>query len=140
MSRRRARSALPTRRLRRESDGSLYDLDERRRIETTELADDIRAGRHFRAVRESSQQDCTQEVLTQVLTAALPRPSVGTGGFESMIASVIGNIANGANGAWTSRTSRDHHEDAPRDPQLGDRAWSRQRSRSADRHERWEGG
>jgi hypothetical protein len=90
------RSPLPKRRLRREGDGSLYDLDEHRRIEPAELADDVRAGRYFRVARASSGEDCTQEVLSQVILQAAPGSRTGGAGLGSMLTSMLGAIVNGA--------------------------------------------
>lgn len=60
-------SALPKRTLRREADGSLYDVDERRRVSLSELRDDVRTGRKFKASRHDSGADCTYEVLADVV-------------------------------------------------------------------------
>jgi hypothetical protein len=65
-------SAVSTRPLRRDSDGSLYDLTHHRPVTIEELRDDLRSGRHFRAHRHDTGADCTYEVLVEVLTAALP--------------------------------------------------------------------
>ncbi|MGH8905747.1 MAG: hypothetical protein ACRD0K_04365 [Egibacteraceae bacterium] len=68
----RPRSALPPRSLRRDSQGALYDVEERRPVSTEELRDDVRSGRRFRAHRHDTGADCTYEVLVVVLTSALP--------------------------------------------------------------------
>jgi hypothetical protein len=80
------------RQLRRESDGSLYDLGERRRISAAEIRDDIRAGRRFRAVRHDTGADCTSEVLAEVLRGALA-DRVGMGsGLPAGLAAVAGTV------------------------------------------------
>lgn len=93
---RRSRNELPRRRLRQESDGSLYDVDERRRVEIAELVDDVRSGRFFRAARHTSGENCTQEVLAQVLGAGAPKPThSGGAAFAGMVSSVLSGIVNG---------------------------------------------
>jgi hypothetical protein len=93
---RRPRSPLPRRRLRQESDGSLYDVDERRRVELVELCDDVRSGRYFRAARHTSGENCTQEVLAQVLAAGVPKaPQSGGAAFAGMVTSVLSGIVGG---------------------------------------------
>lgn len=101
MSRRHPRSSLPRRQLRRESDKSLYDLNERRRVELSELCDDVRSGRYFRVTRHTSGEDCTQEVLAEVIVAGVPKPATGgAGGFASMVSNVMTGLIGGigANG------------------------------------------
>jgi hypothetical protein len=96
LTRRRQHSDLPRRRLRKESDGALSDVDERRRIGLDELRDDIRAGRYFRAVRHSSGEDCTQEVLAQVLASSVLKPQFGAGGLGSVVSSLLGGALSGS--------------------------------------------
>jgi hypothetical protein len=96
MSRRHPRSSLPRRQLRRESDRSLYDLDERRRVEMSELCDDVRSGRYFRVTRHTSGEDCTQEVLAEVIVAGVPKPGTGgAGAFASMVSNVMTGLIGG---------------------------------------------
>ncbi|MBG0831211.1 hypothetical protein HS041_26005 [Planomonospora sp. ID67723] len=61
------------RRLRLKADGRLYDLDEHRHIGLDELCDDVRSGRSFRAHRQHTGAECTNEVLVEVLRSTLPR-------------------------------------------------------------------
>ncbi|WP_119726748.1 hypothetical protein [Thermomonospora amylolytica] len=61
------------RRLRRETDGRLFDLDRRRFVDPAELGDDVRAGRPFRAHRQGTGEECTNEVLAEVLRNELSR-------------------------------------------------------------------
>jgi hypothetical protein len=63
------RDPRPARVLRRDGDGTLYDLEERRTIPITELAEEVRVGRRFRAHQQGSERDCTQQVLLEVLGA-----------------------------------------------------------------------
>ena len=101
MSRRHPRSSMPRRQLRRESDKSLYDLTERRRVEMSELCDDVRSGRYFRVIRHTSGEDCTQEVLAEVIVAGVPKPGAsGVGTFASMVSNVMTGLIGGigANG------------------------------------------
>jgi len=56
----------------RRSDGSLYDLDENRRIEVDELREEVRAGRRFRTHQQETGLDCTNQVLVEILISALP--------------------------------------------------------------------
>lgn len=65
-------SGMFTRVLRRDSDGTLYDLEEHRPVSIEELRGDLGSGRHFRAHRHDLGADCTYEVLVEVLAAALP--------------------------------------------------------------------
>lgn len=60
----------------RKSDGSLYDLSERRRISQSELKDYVRDGGLFEARRQDSGADCTYEVLQGM---------VGTGLVENLV-------------------------------------------------------
>ena len=90
------RSGLPRRELVRDSDGTLRDVAEKRRIGIDELRDDLRAGRHFRARTQSTDTDCTHEVLREILVAgAVPGASSGGGlaGLLSLLGA-FGNIAN----------------------------------------------
>lgn len=56
------------RRLFRDADGSLHDVDTRDVVAIVELIDGLRAGRRFAVHRHSTGADCTAEVLTEVLT------------------------------------------------------------------------
>ena len=65
----------------RKSDGSLYDLSERRRISHSELKDYVRDGGVFEARRQDSGGDCTYEVLQGL---------VGTGMLENLVPGLSG--------------------------------------------------
>jgi hypothetical protein len=58
--------------LQRRADGSLHDAGLNRPVTLAELAEDVKDGRRFRAVRAESGASCTAEVLLEVLRAALP--------------------------------------------------------------------
>lgn len=63
--------------LRRELDGELFDLDERRVVSISELREDVRAGRRFRAEDRESGRDCTYAVLGRVVTGGTAGPRAG---------------------------------------------------------------
>jgi hypothetical protein len=64
-----------------QSDGSLYDVSERRRISPSELRDHVRDGGLFEARRQESGRDCTYEVLQEVIGRGLLQSFVpGLGG------------------------------------------------------------
>jgi hypothetical protein len=76
----------------------LYDVDERRRVELSELVDDVRSGRYFRAARHTSGENCTQEVLAQVLAAGTPKPTQSGGAaFAGLVSGVLSGIVSGLN-------------------------------------------
>ncbi|XVQ15473.1 hypothetical protein ACQP1W_23965 [Spirillospora sp. CA-255316] len=60
------------RRLCRAADGTLHDLHHHRPVSLDELCEDLRRGRPFRAYRQHTGTDCTNEVLVEVLLRALP--------------------------------------------------------------------
>ena len=110
MRRRLPKDPRPPRSLRRESDGTLYDLDERRTISIAELAEDVRAGRRFKARQDGSDRDCTQQVLLQVLGAVGPAKPAGLAaggaginihGLAGAVGAIAGAIADhrSANGS-----------------------------------------
>ncbi|MHB8690047.1 MAG: hypothetical protein ACYDHH_02265 [Solirubrobacteraceae bacterium] len=86
--------------LRRDGDGTLYDLEERRTIPIAELAEEVRVGRRFRAHQQGSERDCTQQVLLEVLGAVgRARPtslSAGSGlpGLAGAVSAVAGVIVD----------------------------------------------
>jgi hypothetical protein len=87
------RSRLPRRELVRDSDGTLRDVAEKRRIGIDELRDDLRAGRYFRARTQSTDADCTHEVLREILLAgALPGSNAGAG--LANLVSLLGAFGN----------------------------------------------
>jgi hypothetical protein len=63
--------------LRRERDGELFDLDKRRVVSVSELREDLRAGRRFRAEDRKSGRDCTYAVLGRVLAGGAGGPRAG---------------------------------------------------------------
>lgn len=141
MPRRASRSPLPRRRLRQESDGSLYDVDERRRVELVELVDDVRSGRFFRAARHTSGENCTQEVLAQVLAAGAPKPTrSGGGAFAGMVSSVLTGIVGGLNSKSVAPIGREQPriEAVPAREQQP-RPSRPRRTQSGGQREWWEG-
>ena len=97
---------LPRRELRRESDGSLYDIDERRRVPLAELRDEVRVGRRFRAFRHDTASDCTNEVLVELLENALPVAGRGElGAVTGLLRVVTGEIVD----VLDDRRERDDH-------------------------------
>jgi hypothetical protein len=73
----------------RKSDGSLYDLSERRRISHSELKDYVRDGGLFEARRQDTGADCTYEVLQGM---------VGTGVMENLVPGLGGGPLSGLGG------------------------------------------
>lgn len=72
------------------SDGSLYDLSERRRISHAELRDHVRDGGLFEARRhDRSGEDCTYEVLHGVM---------GEGVLENLVPGLGGGPLSGLGG------------------------------------------
>lgn len=69
------------------SDGSMFDVEQRRRISVEELRDLLVGGENFEAETEESGRDCTVEVLRKVMgggaldplsgQSGLPLPSLG---------------------------------------------------------------
>ncbi|MCE6998361.1 hypothetical protein LZG04_26700 [Saccharothrix sp. S26] len=55
----------------RERDGGLTDVAGRRPVTDSEVLDDLRAGRPFRAHRRDTGADCTIEVLARVMGVPL---------------------------------------------------------------------
>lgn len=62
----------------------------------SELCDDVRSGRYFRVTRHTSGEDCTQEVLAEVIVAGVPKPGTGgAGAFASMVSNVMTGLIGG---------------------------------------------
>ncbi|MFV2173012.1 hypothetical protein ACFHW2_24995 [Actinomadura sp. LOL_016] len=100
-----------SRRLRYKADGRLFDLDERRFVELAELADDIRAGRPFRAQRQGTGAECTNEVLVEVLRSTVSHQA------GQAVAPTLFDMAS-----WFLRPP---DEEEPRPPENGDRRMRR---------------
>jgi hypothetical protein len=83
---------LPPRSLRRDADGSLYDLDEHRRISPAELRQEVCGGRRFRAQRHDTGLDCTYEVLAELARTA---PQIGMGPEAGMMGALVGGLVKG---------------------------------------------
>jgi hypothetical protein len=119
----RRRDPRPPRRLRRDGDGELYELDEHRVISLSELAEDVRSGRRFRAYQHGSERDCTQQVLLAVLGAAAPggrlsspgSSGAGLAGAVGAVAAVIADRrADEAAGASSDHAGRRARRSRPR--------------------------
>lgn len=70
--------------LRRERDGSLFDVEMERSVSLSELAEDVKDGRRFRVTRAESGSGCTNEVLLEILRASLPDLSTTTGDLDAV--------------------------------------------------------
>jgi hypothetical protein len=71
----------------RKTDGSLYDVTERRRITPAELRDYVREGGLFEARRQETGSDCTYEVLREVVGAGMLEtlvPGLGGGPLSAL--------------------------------------------------------
>jgi len=86
------------RRLRRELDGELFDLDERRVVSLSELREDVRAGRRFRAEDRGSGGDCTYAVLGRVVTGGTAGPRAGErpDTLSSLVGGTVRNVLDWA--------------------------------------------
>lgn len=103
----------------RKTDGSLYDLTERRRISHAELKDYVRDGGLFEARRQDSGADCTYEVLQGMVGAGLAEnlvpglgssPLSGLGGLGA-----LGALSGGSGGlGQLGALARLIGEEAPR--------------------------
>jgi len=94
-SRRRRRKKILCRK-----DGSLYDVNERRRISAADLRDYVRDGGLFEARREESGADCTYEVLQSVVGVGLLNnlvPGMGGGPLPGLAGlGRLGGLVGGA--------------------------------------------
>jgi hypothetical protein len=112
------RDPRPPRRLRRDGDGSLYDLDELRAVALVELAEEVRGGRRFRAHHHDSDRDCTQQVLLEVVGAAAPMaagPALGSVAWDRM-ADLPGALTLIAGALSTGTDTRGEENRAARQP------------------------
>ncbi len=86
--------------LRRELDGELFDLDERRVVSLSELREDVRAGRRFRAEDRESRSDCTYAVLGRVVTGGTTGPRAGEPpdalSLSSLVSGTVRNVLDWA--------------------------------------------
>lgn len=85
----RAGAAAPERVLYRQRGGELYDAHQHQRVGLDELAQEVRAGGHFRVYDQATGSECTYHVLSEVVAQA---------GMHSLAAladpgSVIGYLA-----------------------------------------------
>jgi hypothetical protein len=86
----------PPREIVRDRDGNLFDVGEHRPVTLAELAEDVRAGRRFRARDQDGDALCTQQVLLEVLrhsalTPALSNNALGGAGLAG-IAGLLGDV------------------------------------------------
>jgi hypothetical protein len=118
-----ARDSRPPRSLRRDADGTLYDLDERRTISIGELAEEVRMGRRFRAVQQGSERVCTQQVLLEVLGAVGPSPPAALAAGPGLhgLAGAVGLVA----GALADRRASERGERQFGERHAGERAVER---------------
>jgi hypothetical protein len=119
MTRRRrgASSGSPARALRREGDGTVYDLDEHRRVTLAQLRAEVQDGRRFRATGPDGV-DCTYELLAEVVRTT---PSVRLGPD----AGLVGALAQAVIGGVLSSPDRGREDDSD----TGGRAGSRRSRR-----------
>jgi hypothetical protein len=86
----------------RKTDGSLYDLTERRRITLSELKDYVKDGGLFEARRQDSGADCTYDVLQSLVGTGLVEtcvPGVGSGPLSGLGGlGALGGLAGGSGG------------------------------------------
>jgi hypothetical protein len=98
--------------LRRDGDGSLYDMDQHRSVTLAELADDVRAGRRFRVTQHDSGMDRTSSVLLEVLSASSPAGA----GINRLTSSTQLPALTGAVGAFAARAVHEHRDREEREP------------------------
>lgn len=102
--------------LRRERDGSLFDIEERRAIDPEDLLDELRAGRRFRAHRTTGE-DCTVEVLVEALVPALGGHLLEQGGVRGPLFPP-GPLSLHLGKHTTRSGGADHDTRAPRAPEV----------------------
>jgi hypothetical protein len=83
----------------RKTDGSLYDLTERRRITLSELKDYVKDGGLFEARRQDSGADCTYDVLQSLVGTGLVETFVpGLGNSPLSGLGALGGLSGGSGG------------------------------------------
>lgn len=107
--RRHGRSGAP-RILRRSPDGELFDVKERRLVSISELREDVRAGRRFRAESSDGAADCTYAVLRNVVTGGAPTPRAGEppDALSSLLRGTLRNVRD-----WAAENVDDDGEALP---------------------------
>ena len=118
-----SRRRRPRRKIVCRSDGSMFDVEQRRRISVEELRNLLIGGENFEAETEETGRDCTVEVLQRVMSGA-PSSMSGLGGLPLP--------TPGAFGAFTDlmglvRAAGDRPEGAGRDERWEDRPGPRRR-------------
>lgn len=124
----------------RRSDGSLYDVSERRQISQAELREFVRDGGFFEARRQGSGSDCTYEVLQGVVGAGFVEnllPGMGGGGPLPGLGA-LGALGSGSGGlGQLARLFGD--ERSPRDSDRGYHDEPRRSPRrDRDRRDDWD--
>jgi hypothetical protein len=124
----------------RRSDGSLYDVSERRQISQAELREFVRDGGFFEARRQGSGSDCTYEVLQGVVGAGFVEnllPGMGSGGPLPGLGA-LGALGSGSGGLdQLARLFGD--ERSPRDSDRGYHDEPRRSPRrDRDRRDDWD--
>jgi hypothetical protein len=84
--------------LRRAPDGELFDVKERRVVSISELREDVRAGRRFRAESREGGADCTYAVLRCVVTGGTANPQDGEppDALSSLVRGALRNVRDWA--------------------------------------------
>jgi hypothetical protein len=87
-----------TRILRREPDGDLFDLKQRRVVPISELREDVRAGRRFCAEDRDGGEDCTYAVLGRVVWGGTAGPQDGRppDSLSSLVHGTVRNVLDWA--------------------------------------------
>ena len=124
------------------SDGSMFDVEQRRRITVEELRDLLVGGENFEAETEETGRDCTVEVLRKVMGGGALDQLSGQGGLPMPglgALSVVGDLMGLAKAAGARVDSHDRDErwddrreprrDALREPTKDDRRRPRHRGR-----------
>jgi hypothetical protein len=69
---------VPPRTVLRTADGALCDAATGETVTLADLRNDMQAGRYFRATRDDTGTDCTNEILSELIRDAVPDiPPVG---------------------------------------------------------------
>jgi PHB/PHA accumulation regulator DNA-binding domain len=128
---------LPLRVLRRESDGRLYDVTQGRPVMASELRQDVRDGRRFRAEDARSGDDCTYEVLAELVWGSIGGSQTGSspGGLGGLGRVVTGGLANVSVRGLLDRFDRDEFWEGGRRERSDSREGSRRRRGGGSRHD-----
>ncbi|HUR48710.1 MAG TPA: hypothetical protein VMY88_04135 [Acidimicrobiales bacterium] len=124
---------VPTRRRPRRkivcrSDGSMFDVEQRRRISVEELRDHLVGGGNFEAETEETGRDCTFEVLRKLMGGGALDPMSAQGGLPLP---GLGSLGVLTDLMGLARTASEKTDSRDRDSEPGPRR-PRRRGRSAD--------